>query len=73
MYGSGRQVTTGSDDRDAAARAIIDEIAFMTLATVDAQGAPWASPVWFAHADYSEFLWVSRPETRHSQNIAATT
>jgi pyridoxine/pyridoxamine 5'-phosphate oxidase len=67
-----RQVTTGSADLSAAARAIIDEIAFMTLATVDAEGAAWASPVWFAHADYSEFLWVSRPETRHSQNIAAT-
>ena len=65
-------MSTDSDDRTAAARAIIDEIAFMTLATVDSHGVPWASPVWFAHADYSEFLWVSRPETRHSQNIATT-
>jgi general stress protein 26 len=54
----------------AIARSIIDEIAFMTLATVDENGLPWASPVWFAHADYSEFLWISRPETRHSRNIA---
>jgi uncharacterized protein YhbP (UPF0306 family) len=70
-YGFGRQVTTGSDDQAAAAaRAIIDEIAFMTLATVDADGMPWASPVWFAHADYAELLWISRPNTRHSQNIA---
>jgi pyridoxine/pyridoxamine 5'-phosphate oxidase len=53
------------------ARAIIDEIAFMTLATVDSQGTPWASPVWFAHVKYAEFLWISRPETRHSANIAA--
>ena len=53
------------------ARAIVDAIAFMTLATVDSAGIPWASPVWFAHAGYSEFLWVSRPSTRHSQNIAA--
>ena len=65
-------VDAETNNREGDARAIIDEIAFMTLATVDAQGAPWASPVWFAHADYSEFLWVSRPETRHSQNIAAT-
>ena len=65
-------MSSGSDDRAAAARAIIDEIFFMTLATVDAQGVPWATPVWFAHAEYSEFLWVSRPDTRHSQNIAAT-
>ena len=65
-------MTTGGDDQAAAAaRAIIDEIAFMTLATVDAEGMPWASPVWFAHDDYAEFLWISRPNTRHSQNIAA--
>jgi pyridoxine/pyridoxamine 5'-phosphate oxidase len=53
------------------ARAIIDEIAYMTLATVDADGTPWASPVRFAHASYSELLWISRPETRHSQNITS--
>jgi uncharacterized protein YhbP (UPF0306 family) len=58
-------------DPDGVARAIVDEIAFMTLATADAEGTPWASPVWFAHDRYSDFLWVSRPETRHSRNIAA--
>jgi general stress protein 26 len=62
---------TTSRERVELARAIVDEIAFMTLATVDAAGIPWASPVWFAHVGYSEFLWVSRPSTRHSQNIAA--
>jgi general stress protein 26 len=59
------------DERVDLARAIVDEIAFMTLATVDAHGMPWASPVWFAHAGYQEFLWISRPDTRHSQNLAA--
>ena len=63
---------TTPKERVELARAIVDEIAFMTLATVDAAGIPWASPVWFAHVGYSEFLWVSRPSTRHSQNIAAT-
>jgi pyridoxine/pyridoxamine 5'-phosphate oxidase len=43
----------------------------MTLATADATGHPWASPVWFAHQDYAQFLWVSRPDARHSQNIEA--
>ena len=62
---------TGESEQVATARAIVDEIAFMTLATVDAEGTPWASPVWFAHDRYSQFLWVSRPSTRHSQNIAA--
>ena len=59
-------------DREASevARGIVDEIAFMTIASADADGKPWASPVWFAHDNYAEFLWISRPETRHSENIA---
>lgn len=51
-------------------RAIVDANAYMTLATADAEGVPWASPVWFAHEGYTEFLWVSRPDARHSRNIA---
>jgi Pyridoxamine 5'-phosphate oxidase len=42
----------------------------MTLATADADGRPWASPVWFAPAGDATFLWVSDPEARHSRNIA---
>jgi hypothetical protein len=54
----------------AAARAIIDANDYMTLATADAEGSPWASPVWYAHDDYTVFLWISRPETLHSRNLA---
>ena len=32
----------------------------MTLATADADGVPWASPVWYAPDGYSELLWVSQ-------------
>ena len=53
------------------ARAIVDGNSYMTLATADAGGAPWASPVWFAHDHYETFLWMSRPGARHSRNIAA--
>ena len=57
--------------RDAeSARRIIEEQRFMTLATADADGVPWASPVWYAPAGPSELLWVSRPEARHSRNLA---
>ena len=52
------------------AQQIIDANRYMTLATADAQGTPWASPVWFAHADYREFYWASKPEARHSRNLA---
>jgi nitroimidazol reductase NimA-like FMN-containing flavoprotein (pyridoxamine 5'-phosphate oxidase superfamily) len=54
-----------------AARSLIDANSYMTLATADAGGAPWASPVWFAHEQYKSFLWISQPEARHSRNIAA--
>jgi hypothetical protein len=42
----------------------------MTLATADADGVPWASPVWFATEDGHHFYWVSDPHARHSRNIA---
>jgi pyridoxine/pyridoxamine 5'-phosphate oxidase len=53
------------------AKRIIDANVYMTLATADAEGRPWASPVWFAHEDYTRFVWVSKPDARHSRNIAA--
>jgi hypothetical protein len=69
------RVDTESDDRGdrpdlEELKAIVDANAYMTLATAGADGMPWASPVWFAHTGYTEFLWASRPSARHSQNIA---
>jgi hypothetical protein len=52
------------------ARAIIDGARYMTLATADSAGVPWASPVWYAPRGYSELFWVSRPDARHSRNLA---
>src|ERR1043165_1865009 len=57
---------TGAD----LARAVLDANSFMTLATADADGVPWASPVWFATEDYRSLYWVSAPDTRHSRNLA---
>ena len=51
-------------------RSIIDGSWYLTLATADASGKPWASPVWFAHDGYREFVWASKPDARHSTNIA---
>ena len=55
---------------DDIARAILDAGIYAVLATADADGVPWASPVWFAKEDYRELYWVSYPGARHSQNIA---
>ncbi len=52
------------------ARGVIDANSYLTLATADADGRPWATPVWFAERDGREFVWVSRPGTQHSRNIA---
>ena len=54
-----------------AGRAIVDASLYMVLATADREGRPWASPVYFAPSSFRDFFWVSRPEARHSRNIAA--
>ena len=53
------------------ARRLIDANLYMTLATADADGRPWASPVYYAPTGYRELLWVSEPGQRHSGNLAA--
>ena len=50
------------------AREIVDANLFMTLATADSDGRPWASPVYFSPAGYREFFWISEPGARHSRN-----
>ncbi|MEV4277626.1 pyridoxamine 5'-phosphate oxidase family protein [Actinoplanes xinjiangensis] len=60
-----------TQDRAALARTIIDANGYLTLATADTDGRPWATPVWFAADRYTDFLWLSRTSTRHSANIAA--
>ena len=62
---------TEANELTAQARAILDANRYMTLATADESGVPWASPVWFASADYRAFFWVSAPGARHSRNLAA--
>jgi uncharacterized protein YhbP (UPF0306 family) len=64
------ETTNFGQDLGALARNIVDSNAYMTLATADETGRPWASPVWYAHAGYREFYWVSYPEVRHSRNVA---
>ena len=51
-------------------RDIIEANRYLVLATADATGRPWSSPVYFAHIDFAEFFWVSSPDVTHSRNIA---
>ncbi len=60
-------------DQDALAeeaRTIIDSNRYMVVATAGSDGSPWVSPVWFATKNYRDFFWVSKPEARHSRNLA---
>jgi hypothetical protein len=49
---------------------LIEASRYLVLATADAGGRPWSSPVYFAHIGFIEFYWVSSPDVTHSQNIA---
>ncbi len=51
-------------------RDIIEANRYLVLATADATGRPWSSPVYFAHIGFTEFFWLSSPEVTHSRNIA---
>jgi hypothetical protein len=51
-------------------RDIIEANRYLVLATADAAGRPWSSPVYFAHIGCTEFFWVSSPDVTHSRNIA---
>jgi hypothetical protein len=66
----GADTMTAQHDPSSIARAVIDANSYMTIATADHAGQPWPSPVWYAHAGYREFFWVSSPATRHSRNLA---
>jgi hypothetical protein len=60
----------GQEDLEAIARAVVDANLYMVLGTVDQEGRPWVSPVYYATADYTRFYWISSPEVRHSRNLA---
>jgi len=51
-------------------RDIVEASRYLVLATADATGRPWSTPVYFAHIGFTEYFWVSSPEVTHSRNIA---
>ncbi|GAA2413200.1 hypothetical protein GCM10010191_23620 [Actinomadura vinacea] len=61
---------SGTSDLGEMARRVIDTNSYLTLGTSEPDGRPRLSPVYFTHADYRDFYWVSSPTARHSTNIA---
>lgn len=57
-------------DLDSMARRVIDSNHYMILGTLDPDGQPRLSPVYYTAARYTDFYWISGPATHHSRNIA---
>lgn len=57
------------DELPQKARQILDKITYVTLATVNTEGSPWNSPVYYAADQELNIYWSSHPESVHSQNI----
>jgi Pyridoxamine 5'-phosphate oxidase len=50
----GRELGSRIVANEDVARAILDAGSYVVLATADADGVPWASPVWYAMEEYPE-------------------
>jgi uncharacterized pyridoxamine 5'-phosphate oxidase family protein len=57
------------DELTQMARNVIDSNRYLVLGTSENDGRPRVSPVYYSHADYREFYWVSSPDAHHSRNI----
>jgi uncharacterized protein YhbP (UPF0306 family) len=53
------------------AEAVIAANKYLTLATADSAGHPWATPVYFTPDGHTHLYWASSPDSQHSRNIAA--
>lgn len=53
------------------ARELLDINAYLILGTVDDDGRPWTSPVYFAADGLRDFYWMSSVDSCHSRNLAA--
>lgn len=60
----------GDEVLDKRAAAVIAANKYMTLATVDGDGLPWSTPVYFTPDGHTDFYWVSSPAAKHSVNVA---
>jgi hypothetical protein len=59
------------DELSEMARRVLDDNRYMVLGTIEEDGRPRLSPVYFTPARYRDLYWVSSPEARHSRNLFA--
>ncbi len=53
------------------ARRVLADNRYMVLGTVEEDGGPRLSPVYFTPARYRDLYWVSSPDAQHSRNLRA--
>lgn len=70
MSPGGKVARVIDDELAAMAVAVIHDNRYLTLGTVEPDGLPRLSPVYFTQDGYRDFYWVSSPTARHSANIA---
>lgn len=58
-----------NEELEKAAREIIEQILYITIATAGEDGKPWNTPVYAAYDEKYTFYWSSSPEAQHSKNI----
>jgi nitroimidazol reductase NimA-like FMN-containing flavoprotein (pyridoxamine 5'-phosphate oxidase superfamily) len=51
------------------ARRVLDANRYLVLGTVEPDGRPRLSPVYFVPARHRDLYWVSSPDARHSRNV----
>jgi uncharacterized pyridoxamine 5'-phosphate oxidase family protein len=51
------------------ARRVLDGNRYLVLGTVEDDGRPRLSPVYFVAARYEALYWVSSPDAQHSRNL----
>ena len=61
---------TAALDLNAMVRDVLDQIRYIVLGTIDDDGRPRVSPVYFTAHRYADLYWVSHPGTHHSINLA---
>ncbi len=59
------------DELNDMARRVLDGNRYLVLGTVEDDGSPRLSPVYFTPARYRDLYWVSSPDAQHSQNVRA--
>ncbi|GIE99259.1 pyridoxamine 5'-phosphate oxidase family protein [Paractinoplanes rishiriensis] len=57
---------------DQVVRDVFDANRYLTLGTVEPDGGPRLSPVYFTHHEYRTLYWISHPRAQHSQNVETT-